>query len=137
MQARSYDYVNRYELPTPVRPHGFYTLVGKNGIVAWMPDNEQQHLNPQYRKTIKIPIDFSNLPSQDVDALVDKILKAQGSDPVTIDDITQVDVARMLKDVVLFKTKRQMSIRKILTVHETLIERMLHDLRSYRPKTMH
>ena len=90
-----YRILQRYEIPIGGRPYGFYSALSADGVVSWLPDNEQQHLNPQYRGPV-------------------------GVNPVTVDKMSPKDIQRMLAQVILFQTKEQTPLEGIAKQHRKL-----------------
>lgn len=97
-----YSYLKCCEIPLNGKPYGFWTLVSNDGVIAWMPDTEQQHVNPQYRD-----------PDRSV--------------AVLLGELNELDVARMLQQIQRFQTKITMPLEDILSKHRPLIEKILDD----------
>lgn len=125
-----YQIVGRYELPVGMgHPFVFNTLVSSDGSVAWEPDTEQQHVNPQYRTTAsEFDSGLFDLPTAEAIA---RISASKGSDPVTINDICTEDAGRIVSDAISFKTKRTMPLEWILAEHPELIKKILRDFSKY------
>lgn len=104
IQEGQYSYVNLYQIPINGRDIGFYTLVSRNGIIAWMPNNEQQNVNIGYNG-------------------------AKG--PAKLGEVSQIDVVNMLGQVLTFQTKKQLPLDEIVKRHMPLIEQILEDLTLY------
>ena len=85
-----YSYVKNYEIIINDRVYAFQTLISADNIVMWMPDSEQQHVNPQYRDD-----NFSV--------------------PVRLNDLNIEDIIRMIQQIKLFKTKVKIPLEHILT----------------------
>ena len=103
-----YTNFKRYEIPINGQPYGFYTASSADGIIAWLPDNEQQHLNPQYRNGI-------------------------GNTGITPKTMTRDDIIRMLAQVLLFQTKRQVSQAEVERNHRTLADEVEKGFRGAGP----
>lgn len=106
MSEGLYEDVGNYEIYITGTPYGvseyvpysFFTLVSKDGNVAWMPDNEQQHVNPQ---------------------------------PLNVVNIAETGVAQIIQQILLFKTKEDVSLESIIEKHKQLIKQILSDFRLY------
>jgi len=102
-----YNCLKRYEIPINGRQYGFWTLVSADGVIAWMPDNEQQHVNPQ---------------------------KRGGENPhhVLIDSVDKWDVGRIIQQILLFQTKQSIPLETIVDAHKPTITKVLKDFQSYQ-----
>ena len=99
-----YDAVGTYGVPINGRYYGFSTLVSRDGIVAWMPDNEQQHVNLGYN----------------------------GKDgPAKLSKVSKWDVARMLGQMHLFQAKSPVPLEDILSRNRKLISTIQQDFQTY------
>ncbi len=101
-----YKEIGTYSIPIDGKQYPILTLVKIDGTISWMPDNEQQHVNPQY--------------------------KDDGSEfPVKIDEISEIDMANILNDVFLIRTKKDVPLEVILEKHSHLVNRMLTDFKNH------
>jgi hypothetical protein len=98
-----YRIVGLYEFGINDLNYSFYTLVSRDGQVAWMPDSEQQHVNPQYR---------------------------DGNEPVRLKSLDKKDLGEMISEIVAFRTKEKIEHQAILTQHSDLASRIYNDLKS-------
>ena len=98
--------VANYEIPINGGPYEMVTLVSSDEVIAWMPDTEQQHVNPQYR---------------DKDSKI----------PVKLGEVLESDIARMLGQVLLLRTKKVLPLEDILLKHGILVGKILDDFRTY------
>ena len=101
-----FTYLKRYEISINARPYGFYTLTSKDGVIAWMPDNEQQYVNPQYRGGEK--------PT-----------------PVFVEGANKWDIGRIIQQVMLFQTKEMIPLEDIVNKYNPLVSKILADFKSY------
>ena len=99
-----YSHLKRYEIPLNGRPYGFWTLVSRDNKVAWMPDSEQQHVTFDYNGN---------------------------RDPVKLSDVSESDIARIIRQILLFQIKKQTPLEEVLREHKLLITRILSDLKMY------
>jgi len=95
-----------YKILINGRDYGFYTLVGTNEEVVWMPDSEQQHVNFEYNGGNKGPTKLS--------------------------EVSEWDVGRMIKQMILIQTKKQTPLEDIVSRHKEVITRILQDFKMYR-----
>lgn len=100
-----YNYVRRYDIGIDGTRHSFYILASKDGFAAWMPDNEQQHVNIGYNGA---------------------------SGPAKLNAVTRWDVAKMLSELALIKSKKQIPLEDIIGEHDQLIKRILQDFQTYQ-----
>ena len=117
---RMYEEVHKPQLP--FKHVGTYTityngsrlsfsiLVSADRVVAWTKNDENQRLNTQYRD-------------------------ANRTIPVTVNDISDLDILKMLSHVVASKTKKEQPLEKILLKHGNVYARLQQDLGQLR--TMH
>ena len=103
-----YTHVNSYKLPINGDMYGICTLVSRHGVVAWMPDTDQQHVNPQYSGI--------------------EIRK-----PVKFDDVNERDIGRMIQQVLVFQTKQTIPLEDIVGGYKPIITKVLSDFRSHQP----
>ena len=102
-----YNCLKRYEIPINGRQYGFWTLVSQDGAIAWMPDNEQQHVNPQHGG-------------------------GTNSHPVLVDSVNKWDVGRIVGQILLFQTKNQIPLEDIVSKYVPLVTQILNDFQSYQ-----
>ena len=102
-----YSNFKRYEIPINGKPYGFYTANSADGIIAWLPDNEQQHLNPQYRNGI-------------------------GNVGITPETMIRDDITTMLAQVLLFQTKLQFPKADVERNHAPLVDAVEKGFRKAR-----
>ena len=106
MPETHYQYVGKYELSINGKPYRFHTLVSKaDGTIAWMPDNEQQHVNPQCNENHR---------------------------PIMISNIANLDIYSLLQDIMLIRTKELVPLEIILSQNRQLAEKILADFQSYQ-----
>src|SRR3989338_7353829 len=95
-----YNYVQRYSMEVGGVMHDFYTLISQDRFAAWMPDNEQQHVNIGYNGT---------------------------AGPVKLDEITEWDIAKMLRELASIKAKKEIPLEDMVNLHPALVNRVLQD----------
>ena len=105
-----FNYVNSHTIDIGGRPYGFCTLVSMDGVVAWMPDTEQQHVNPQYRG-------------------------GENPHPVWVDGVNKWDSGRIIQQILLFQTKQHVPLETIIEEHKPLIGRILADFHHFISNT--
>ena len=97
--------IGEYSISINGTIYSFSSLVSADGVIAWTPKNDQDRINPQYKDR-----DFK--------------------EPIRVEEATREDIARILAQLVLFKTKDVQSLGKILEKHEPLIDNMFRELKN-------
>ena len=84
--------------------YSFCTLVSTDGYsrLGWMPNTAQQHVNP---------------------------LIAGENDPVTTKNVKEADVAKMIKQILLFQTKKDIPLESILENYGRVVNQVLGDFK--------
>lgn len=67
-------------------------MVSADEVLAWTPNNDQDHINPQYR---------------DIDFKV----------PIKISEALETDVAKLVAQLLAFKTKTMPKLEEVLAEH--------------------
>ncbi|MBS3158675.1 hypothetical protein J4206_05295 [Candidatus Woesearchaeota archaeon] len=97
-------YAGEYQIPINGKTYSILTLVLNGGVVAWMPDNEQQHANPQFK---------------------DKELRQ----PIRVGEINEWIMAQIIQQVLAIKAKRSLPLEYILSEYGELTSQMELDFR--------
>lgn len=97
-----------YELKADGESHRLYTLVSKNGVVAFRPDNENQRIFDLFRES--------------------------ASQPVRLHEVTREDTRRIIKLFHQGRTKKDVPLENILGENIGLDLKMLQDFEAYATK---
>jgi len=102
-----FKHVGTYKLQIGESPYRFCVLASGKGNIAWMRDDEEQHVNPQYREGKK-------------------------ENPLTLKDFGKTDIDKIIIDILKIKTKDNVQAEEIDKKYSGLVSGILNDLKKYK-----
>ena len=108
-----WENVNIHKIPINGSPYEIVSLVSKDNVTGWMPNSEQQHVNPQYRDGVEIH------PRLRIN-------------PVYLYEFSPTDAARIVAQAISFQTKRTPSIEEVIRDYKGPVEEIFVAFKSFK-----